>query len=165
MLPPRTLPLQVLLVASSQDGTAKAPPLQLGPVTTQPDQQAPKLARSAGVSDSIGATSFKLQPLQQDKVGFAYILLTRPHSAPDNLQVPSGTATPWQLAQPQRRRLQALTAGTLPLLPASEAVTVGATFLPPCYQVGCLGGAPGLGWHRRRRASGPCVTSITQGAG
>jgi hypothetical protein len=125
----------VLLVAASQDGSSQGTPLQLGPVTTLADQQPPKLARSAAISDSIGATSFKLQPLQQDKVGFAYMLLTRPNSAPDNVQVAAGTATPWQLVQLRRRRLQALSAGTLPLLPASEAVIVGTTFLPPCYQV------------------------------
>lgn len=129
-------PTQVLLVPSSADGTSQGTPQQVGPVTTLPQQQPPKLSRSTSVSDSIGPTSFKLQALQQDKVGFSYILLTKPASGPMGVQVQAGTSTDWQMVSSnRRRRLLTLSAGTLPLLPASEAVGVGSTFLPPCFEV------------------------------
>ncbi len=126
----------MLLVPSSADGTSQGTPQQVGPVTTLPQQQPPRLSRSTSVSDSIGATSFKLQPLQQDKVGFSYILLTQPASGPMGVQVQAGTSTDWQMVSTnRRRRLLTLSASTLPLLPASEAVSVGSTFLPPCFEV------------------------------
>lgn len=105
---------RLYVLPESTQGNQALALTRLGTFTTAPASLPPVLAPAARINAVVGPASFRLDGLQQDKPGFAYVLVTRPKEQPVSIQ--SGTAMAFNKVGPpasvrRERRLLAAEEG------------------------------------------------------
>lgn len=80
---------QVVLVPVSLDGNDLGSPAQLPSFSTGDALIPPRLSDGLGINPVVGPDRFSVYNISQDKPGFAYLLVTKPHNQV-NSQVHTG---------------------------------------------------------------------------
>lgn len=72
------MPLQVVVLPQSPDGSWYGAPMEAPAFTTDVSSTPPQPSRGVGISPAIGPDAISVQNVAQDKPGHVYMIITQP---------------------------------------------------------------------------------------